>query len=193
MKDSHASKCIYVVKTGYISVWTKLNLTDEDNHLHDINRRLHDDEHMTSENDGTFLPKNQLVEAHHNDVLYIENSDMYVMPADGTSTDKKALAIKMKMRFNERFNFLTGLKQKDRELVEDTHTALNSIKQEKSKHERKIIKWTPNGTIYKYENRPIIEAKEPHKVSFPGLTKQRKKNNCLFIVNAFFFLIELVL
>ena len=165
-KDSHASKHIYIVKSGFISVWVKLNLTEKDCFLNDIKRRAKDD--AGSESDvNSLLPKNAVVEAHHNEVLFKENANLYVVTSEG-DTDKKALAIKMKMRYNETQSFLSGLKKKDRELLEDTGSP------RKSNDEPKIIKWAPNGSIYKYEKRPKDEIREENRVTLPGLTKDGK-------------------
>ena len=102
-KDSHASKHIYIVKSGFISVWVKLNLTEKDCFLNDIKRRAKDDAGFSvSESDGnSLLPKNAVVEAYHNEVLFKENASLYVVTSE-EDTDKKALAIKMKMRYERK-------------------------------------------------------------------------------------------
>lgn len=174
-KDSHASKHIYIVKSGFMSVWLKLNLAEKDCYLNEIKRRAQEDVGAgLSESDGSsLLPKNSVIEVHHNDVLFKENASLYVMNSGG-DTDK-ARAIKMKMRYNETLDFLSGLKKKDRELSEDIGTT------RKVTYEPKKIKWAPNGAIYKYENIPKIEAREANTVSLPGLTKNGESFSCGFI------------
>jgi len=158
INDSNVSRYVYIVKSGYMSVWTKLRLN---NSKHD--KKLITgfyEEHL--ETDNNILPKNLLLENHHFDVLNFHNNKKLFK---GKDAGEKRKDIETKMKYNQTLAFLSGLKLRDRQLIQDSEEEKDSSDKTVKK---KVIKWAHNGTIIKYQEK-IIEKKDQNQISLPRL------------------------
>ena len=95
--------------------------------------------------------------------MYLSNTE------DGLSD--RMQQIRAKMELNELLSFLSGLKQRDRELIEYKELAEDDPSDLRYSYGTKSIKWKTNGTIISYENK--VEPKKKNSgCSLPGLTKR---------------------
>lgn len=149
-KDTHASKYIYIVKRGFISVWTKLNVkTGAKRHLNES--RLVDDENSyNKESEEGYFKRNELLETHHKDVLYFQEKSEPLKSKDEAQTLRD---VEAKMKLNEILNFLSAIKKRDRETKEEIRE-LNI-----AKPSSKIMRTLPNGTIKFYVDKNGVEKK----------------------------------
>ncbi len=148
-QGSQNSKYIYIVKRGYISVWTKLDLTTASA------KQMNTDEDFTEpkslllnekDSDDGFFKRNNLLEIHHKDVLHFqENSSLF----KSKNESETLRDIEAKMKLNEMLAFLESVKKRDRETKLDNNIGQSNIWD----YGDKIIKKHPNGTIYYYEDK----------------------------------------
>ncbi len=148
-KNSNNSKYIYIVKRGYMSVWTKLDVsTASAKHATVEEDPTEPKNSLLNEKDGDdgFFKRNDLLETHHKDVLYFqENSSLFKSKNEAETLRD----IEAKMRLNEMLAFLESVKKRDRETKSDDAAEQRNT----TDHENKIIKKHPNGTIYYYEDK----------------------------------------
>lgn len=141
-KDTHSSKYIYVVKSGYLSIWTKFNIYSSDSQDNLSESPIRSQKNDKETNDGYFK-KNELLETHHINILRFHENTKLLKSANDSDRLKD---IESKIRLIEINNFLSSNKKRDRE----TREAINMT--DNSKFERKVIKTLPNGTTYYYRD-----------------------------------------
>ena len=159
-KNTHASKYIYIVKRGYFSVWTKLNIKTSGKRQPNESELTENENFDGKESEEGYFKRNELLEAHHKDVLYFqEKSELQLKVKDEAQTLRD---VEAKMKLNEILDFLAAIKKRDRETKEEMHDL------SKVETSTKIINTLPNGTINFYADKITGIEKKPGK-SFMNL------------------------
>ena len=139
-KESHSSKYVYVVKNGYLSIWTKLNIYSSTNKNTRSESNCCYEKNNKETLDGYFK-KNLLLETHHINILQFHNDKKMVKTENET---KRLKSIEIKIHLNEK------LKGSNNKRDQETKEAIK--KDDDSKLSRKISRNFPNETIFLYKD-----------------------------------------
>jgi len=141
-------------------VWTKLNIKTSGKRQPNESELTENENFDGKESEEGYFKRNELLEAHHKDVLYFqEKSEPQLKVKDEAQTLRD---VEAKMKLNEILDFLAAIKKRDRETKEEMHDL------SKVETSTKIINTLPNGTINFYADEITGIEKKPGK-SFMNL------------------------